>query len=162
MSGSEARYGFDFKEKKLTYMDDGNRKIYTTTWPKVGLAVAKLLALPDFEQYKNKAVHISSFHISQRDMLASVLRVTGTKESDWTITYEDVQERFKRGQKMFSEGNFLGFGLLLYSRMFFPDGSDGVGDVLMNEKLGLPQEDLDEYTKIAVKYVESGEAAAWS
>lgn len=45
--------------------------------------------------------------------------------------------------------------------MFYPDGK-GLWTDLDNEKLGLPKEDLDKATKVAVHYAESGEAAAWS
>ena len=156
------RYGFDFKEKKLTLFDDGNIKIHTSTWPQCGRAVATLLALEDLKPWENKAVNITSFFISQRDMLASVLRVTGDNESDWTITHEGVQERYKRGVEMFQQGNFVGFAILLYARIFFPDAAPSLEGHIDNEKLGLPEEDLDEFTRIAVKYVESGESNGWT
>ncbi|KAK5126019.1 hypothetical protein LTR85_011374 [Meristemomyces frigidus] len=161
LSGAEMRYGFDFKEKKLTLFDDGNIKIYTSTWPQVGRAVAKVLVLDDLALFKNKSVHIYSFHVSQRDMLASVLRVTGDKESDWSLTHEDVQERFKRGMKVLQGGDWHGFAIALYSRTFFPDVAPSLEGQFDNEMLGLPQEDLDEYTKIAVGYA-GKEAAAWT
>ncbi|KAK4543266.1 hypothetical protein LTR36_005816 [Oleoguttula mirabilis] len=160
LSGAEMRYGFDFKEKKVTLFNDGNIKLYTSTWPQVGRAVAKLLAREDLESFKNAAVHVYSFYISQRDMLASVLHVTGDKESDWTITTEDVQERFERGMKILQGGNWHGFAIALYSRCFFPDVVPSQEGRFDNEKLGLPQEDLDQYTKIAVGYA-GKEAAAW-
>jgi len=156
------RYGFDFQEKKLTLFDDGNIKIHTSTWPQCGRAVATILGLPDLKPWENKAVNISSFFISQREMHASVLRVTGGKESDWTITHESLQERYKRGVEMFQRGNFVGFAILLYARMFFPDAAPSLDGHIDNEKLGLPGEDLDEFTNIAVKYVESGEASRWT
>lgn len=168
LAGYEFRYGFNFKEKRVTFFNDGNQKILTSTWPQCGLAVAKILSLPIFPEkegdegmylsdYNNNVVYISSFYISQKDMFDSVLRVTGDKESDWTISYEDVKERFKRGKELFAQGQLMGFGLFLYSRVFFPEGDSYYGDKLDNEKLGLPKEDLDEYTKIAVEMAkESG------
>lgn len=161
MSGSEIRYGFDFAEKTLTLFNDGKLKIHTSTWPQVGLAVAKVLALDDLDAFINKSVHIYSFYISQRDMLASVLRVTGDKESDWTITHEDVQERFKRGMKTLQGGDWRGFGTALYARAFYPDVGPSFEGSFDNEKLGLPQEHLDEFTRIAIGYA-GKEAAAWT
>lgn len=165
LAGTEVRYGFNFHDKKVTFFDDGKTKIPTTTWPRVGNAVAKVLSLPlkaqedgelSLGDFKDQSVLISSFLVSQRDMFDSVLRVTGTKESDWTISHEDVKERFKRGQEMLKTGDVMGFGLLLYSRVFFPEGDSDYTSRLDNEKLGLPKEDLDEYTNIAVKMAEKG------
>ncbi|EMD00615.1 hypothetical protein BAUCODRAFT_62406 [Baudoinia panamericana UAMH 10762] len=170
LSGAEMRFGFDFLEKKLTLFDNGDFKITTSTWDQCGRAVAKLLSLPiepespgqlSVNSYKNDAVYISSFYTSQRDMLASVLRVTGQKESEWTITHENSRVRYERGQAMFKQGDFHGFAILLYARMFFQDGSSLFLEDLQNEKLGLPQEDLDKATALAVRFVESGEHKGW-
>lgn len=150
LAGTEWRYGFDFKERKVTLNGDGTQKVNTTTWPQIGRAVAALLAfklLPDDEndpseavlsKFKNKNCYISSFLVSQKDMWKSAMRVTGTKESDWTIKYEDVEERYRRGVQMFQKGDGIGFGLMMYARSFF---SDGAGDYetskgLHNEVLG--------------------------
>ncbi|KAK1807434.1 hypothetical protein LTR12_018217 [Friedmanniomyces endolithicus] len=167
LSGSEIRYGFDFKERKPTLFDDGKQKHSCSTWPQVGRAVAKLLSLPVsgpspcLDDWKNGCVHINSFDLSQQDMFESVLRVTHTKESDWTISHENTKERYQRGQEMFKQGDWHGFGMFPYTRVFYPDGK-GLWTDLDNEKLGLPKEDLDKATKVAVHYAESGEAAAWS
>jgi len=48
---------------------------------------------------------------------------------------------------MFQEGNMMGFGLLLYSRVFFPEGDAQFDDKVQNAVLGLLEEDLDEGTK---------------
>ncbi|KAK1069026.1 hypothetical protein LTR33_011004 [Friedmanniomyces endolithicus] len=157
LSGQEYRYGFDFEKKNLTLFDDGEVKHTCSTWPQVGRAVAKLLALPVsgaspcLNDWKNNQVVFSSFALSQRDMLASVLRVTGDKESDWKITHEGTEERYKRGQEMFKQGNIAGFGIFLYVTVFFPDGKGDLTALRENEKLGLPEEDLDEATKVAVE-----------
>ncbi|KAK1811417.1 hypothetical protein LTR12_014227 [Friedmanniomyces endolithicus] len=167
LSGQEYRYGFDFEKKSLTLFDDGKVKHTCSTWPQVGRAVAKLLALPVsgaspcLNDWKDKQVVFSSFALSQRDMLASVLRVTGDKESDWKITHEGTEERYERGQEMFKQGNIAGFGIFLYVTVFFPDGKGDLTALRENEKLGLPEEDLDEATKVAVQYVESGRAKEW-
>ena len=89
-------------------------------------------------------------------MFESVLRVTGTKETDWTITKESVQERFSSGMKMVQEGNRTGFGKLM-ARLFYPDGC---GDFehnkgVLNGLLNLPEEDIDEATKAAIERAKS-------
>jgi len=168
LSGAELRYGFDIPKRTLTMFDDGTVKHTVSTWPQVGRAAAKLLALPEtgsgasLSDWKNKAVYVGSFTLSQKDMYESLQRVTGTKESDWTITHENAEERFERGQGLFKQGNFVGFGIFLYARVFFPDALGDMSNLLDNEKLGLPEESLDEATKVAVEYRESGRAKEWS
>lgn len=171
LAGTEARYGFDFKTKTVTMYGDGDVKINTSTWPLVGLAIARLLSLkiePDSDEYAhpclnayaNRAVYVSSFFLSQRDMFQSVLRVTGDSENEWTLNQEDVVDRYHRGLKMMKEGQMVGFGILLYARVFYEDGSGDYNEKLDNKLLGLPEENLDEATKIAIKMASTGETNA--
>ena len=163
-------YGFDMKNREMTFYDDGNTKINTSTWAHVGRAVAKLLSLPiesssglSVSSFKNKPVRISSFFLSQKDMLEAVKRVTGTTDNDWTVKYQDVKERYEEGVKEFDggKGNRMGFAKLLYARVFYPDGSGAFGETkgLHNEELGLPQDNLDEQTKIGVHRGLTGDAS---
>lgn len=161
----EPWFGFDIKNRKVTLYDDGNVKINTSTWDLCGKAVASLLSLPvtgdddkpGLEHWKNDAVTVSSFLVSQRDMLDSLNRVLGTSNKDWTIAKQSVKERFQQGMQQLQEGNRLGFAQAMYARLFFGDGGDyETGYQLDNGKLGLPKEDLDEATKRAVEMVNSG------
>ncbi|KAL8745610.1 MAG: hypothetical protein Q9190_002264 [Brigantiaea leucoxantha] len=167
LGGGPERYGFDFKNRKVTLFDDGNTPIDTSTWPQTGRGIASLLGLkilpddasdksPCLSNYKNKFVYFSSFCVSQRQMLESVLRVTGTKESDWTITSEPSIERYQKGMEMMQAKNFLGYVQMMYTRVFYQDGSGNFTKSrgLQNEALGLPKEDLDEWTKKAMEYEE--------
>ena len=169
LAGTEARYGFDFEKKTLTLYDDGNTKINTSTFPQVGRAVANLLSLkvvqdkkddssPCLSQYKNRSAHISSFFVSQRNMLDSVLKVTGDNERDWTITHEDSVERYSRGRSLFlEEGKMVGFGILLYARLFYKDGAGDFNNKLDTEILGLPEEDFDAATKVGIEMALAGQ-----
>jgi NmrA-like family len=167
LSSGPATYGFDFKNRTVTFIDDGNTHINTSTWVQCGRAVAKLLAmkvLPDntndtspcLTHYKNKFIYISSFNLSQRDILDSVMRVTGTTLDDWKIKHEDSPTRYKAGVEAMKKGDFQGFAQMMYTRVFYPDGSGNyeASKGLQNDVLGLPKEDLDEYTKIAVHLAE--------
>lgn len=160
-------YGFDFAKRTVVLFDEGEVKICTSTWPQIGRAVAKLLSLPikpeggdvehSLDHYRNKVVYVSSFTVSQKDMLDSVLRVTNTKLEDWSVSKEDSHTRWSEGMKAMKTGNQQGFARMLYSRIFFPDGS---GDFekskgLLNGILGLPKEDMDEATKRAIKRSET-------
>ncbi|KAK4690678.1 hypothetical protein P7C71_g6167, partial [Lecanoromycetidae sp. Uapishka_2] len=162
-------YGFDIKNRSVIFFDDGETRINTSTWPQCGRAIASLLSLkvlPDNEhdkstflsQFRGRHVYISSFLVNQKEMLDSVMRVTGTKLDDWKITHESPQERYKSGMAELQKGNRMGFARVLYSRVFYKDGG---GDYeskhgLQNEVLGLPKEDMDEATKAAIKRVEEG------
>lgn len=160
-------YGFDIPNRTVTFYDDGNARIDTSTLPQCGRAVASLLnlkVLPDDEndkgpclsQFRNGDVHISSFKVSQRDMLDSLMRVTGTTAKDWKTESEPSAERYKAGLELFKTGDRAGFAKLLYARVFYPDGSGELESRhgLDNTVLGLPKEDLDEFTKIAVDRAE--------
>ncbi|KAH8812451.1 putative oxidoreductase CipA [Xylogone sp. PMI_703] len=169
LAGGPYRYGFDFKNKTLTLFDNGDVKINTSTWPQCGRAIASLLSLkvapdnendksPSLADFKNKPVYISSFTISQKDMFDSVLRVTGDEAKDWKVTSVPVKEYYQEGVEEFKAGDRTGFAKLLYSRAFFPESSGNYGAIrgLHNDILGLPKDDIDEYTKVALKIVESG------
>lgn len=164
LAGGVDRFGFDLVKRTYTMLDGGNTKVNTATWPQCGRAVAALLSLkelPDdaddktttLAQFANKAVYISSFLLSQNDMFASVKRVTGTTDADWTITHDTAQQRWAGAADKFKTGDYSVFARLMYSRGWFLDGScdleNSVG--LANHLLGLPVEDLDEATKEAVR-----------
>lgn len=161
--GIKDSYGFDLNNKAVTFFDDGEAKIATSTWPQVGRAVAALLSLPIkaegsnaeacLEKLKNKLVYVNSFTVSQKDMFQSVLRVTGTKPEEWKITNEPSEERYANGVKALQGGDRTAYIHMMYTRVFYPDGC---GDVessrgTLNEVLGLPKEDIDEATKIALE-----------
>ncbi|KAF3479629.1 CipA protein [Arthroderma uncinatum] len=166
--GTSDRFGFDLQNRSVIFYDDGMARINTSTWDQTGRAVAKLLALkekPDnadddsttLSSFKNKNVYFSSFYVTQKDMFQSVLRATGTKEEDWKITYEPSDERYKVAVDLMHQGNPIGFVRALYARGFYPEGS-GNGSAgfepthgLQNDVLGLPKEDFDERTKVAVE-----------
>ncbi|KAL2192575.1 hypothetical protein P885DRAFT_47330 [Corynascus similis CBS 632.67] len=172
LGGGPDRFGFDFQNRSLIYFDEGEVAINTSTWPQCGRAVANLLSLkvipedendqsPTLAQFKKDGglVYISSFRLSQKDMFESVKRVTGTTDADWTITKESSEQRWKDGTAEVQRGNFKAYTKMLYSRMFFPNGDGDYQSrrALHNDVLGLPVEDLDAATRVAVRMGENGE-----
>lgn len=162
-------WGFDFNKRKVTFFDDGETKINTTTWQQCGRAAAALVSLkvlPEDENdksitlshWRNKPLFIASFLISQRDMLNSVERVMGTTDADWEISYEPSKARWERGRKAMSPSDRTGFVTQLYARGHFPNGDANLEKMhgLASDLLGLPKEDLDEATKRAVDMWKSG------
>ena len=155
-------FGIDAENRKVTFIDDGTVKLTTTTYPQTGKAVANLLALkissdrPDdkacLDHFKNGHVYFDSFHVSQKDMFDSVLRVTGGKTEDWSITHEPHEERFNNARQKLFSGDRSGFQPMLYTRTFYPDGAgDLTRQGLSNDVLGLEKLDLDTETKRAIQ-----------
>ena len=165
-------YGFDLKNREVVLFDDGEQKIDTSTWPQCGRALAGLLSLKVFpedendksltlESYANGFAFVTSFTVNQKDILASVLRVTGTKESDWKLTHENSRERWAAADKAFKSGDRSAFARTMYSRIWYPTGEgcfEQSGKQTVNKALNLPKENLDEYTKMCVDFVESGKS----
>ncbi|KAJ6007082.1 hypothetical protein N7522_005433 [Penicillium canescens] len=158
-------FGFSIKDRKVTFFDDGKRIITVSTWDQCGRALAGLLSLPESEgptsvaSFKTKEVLISSFRVSQRDMLDSLHRVLRTTDADWEILYEPTAKRVQDGIEEMKNGIFEGFAKMLYGSVFLTSNrfSDYAATMpLVNELLGLPTEDLDEATKRTVHMVESG------
>lgn len=170
LGGGPDRFGFNFKDRSFTTFDGGKVAINTTTWPQCGRAIANLLSLKELPEdandtsttlskFRNECVYISSFRISQRDMFDSVKRVTKTTDSDWKVSDDNTEQRFKTGQEKVKSGDFSGWMKMGYSRMFFDNGD---GDYertreLHNDVLNLPKENLDEATAIGICMGENGE-----
>lgn len=149
-------YGFDLQKREATFFDDGTQKINTSTWEQTARAVAGLLSLDTAtleKDWKNKFAYVSSFLVSQKDMLESLKRVTGTSDDDWKISYQKGSERYAEGIKAMKEGNRLGFVKAMYTRTFYPSGEGNfeLKHTLANKVLGLPEEDLDSCTKGAIE-----------
>ncbi|PYH90901.1 NAD(P)-binding protein [Aspergillus ellipticus CBS 707.79] len=162
-------FGFDTKNKKLTFMDGGDTKINISTWEQCGRAIAGLVSLkelPDDEKdtsptvsgWKNRPLYTASFLISQRDIFESWKRVTGDTDQDWTFDDEPSHVRYARGKERLQNGDKMGYVQVLYSRQFYPNGDGTFQAKLANKLLGLPQEDLDTCTKGAKAMIESGYA----
>ena len=160
----EQWFGFDIRNRKVTFYDEGTTKVTSSTWLQCGRALAALLSLPEeggeaaVAEWKNKPLYVASFQVSQRDMLDSIHRVTGSTDSDWEIKREATKQRYQDGLSEMKQGVMTGFAKAMYARGFFPDGGVDFASSkgLANEVLGLPTDDLDEATKRALEMVESG------
>ncbi|RYP18036.1 hypothetical protein DL765_004152 [Monosporascus sp. GIB2] len=143
-------FGLDLKGRMARVFGDGARKANFTTLRRVGESLAALLALPDAElaAYGNSWVYFSSFLVSQRDLLESAKRVTGTRDEDWTVTSEDAEEVIKAAQEEIAKGNRMAGIRILFALLFSEGmGGDYSAKVIDYKKLGLEPEDLDEVMK---------------
>jgi hypothetical protein len=170
-------FGFDFANKKLTLYDDGTTKVNLTTWEQCGRAVAALLSLKELpedandtsltvDSWRNKPLVISSFLVSQLDMFESWKRITGDKDSDWTIEKVPSKERYQQGIEAMKNAQDpmsarMGAAMASFVRIFYPNGGGDYESTrgLDNDKLGLPKEDLDARTAVAKQMVDDGYAA---
>lgn len=64
---------------------------------------------PCLADFKNKYLYVSSFTVNQKEMLESLLRVSGDSPDDWKVTHVPVKERYEEGVKMLKSGNRAGF-----------------------------------------------------
>ncbi|KAK3361847.1 hypothetical protein B0T24DRAFT_640226 [Lasiosphaeria ovina] len=145
-------FGIDIAARKATLYDGGNTKFNTTTYPKVGRTLAAVLALPDAElaKYRNAWLHASSFHVSQRDFLASVLKAAGESESDWVIEERSAEEVVAEAAKEPFDSR------LLYATVARAGyGGDYNDKVVDYAALGIEQEDLDTVVKSVVDEIRS-------
>ncbi|KAF2275505.1 uncharacterized protein EI97DRAFT_434338 [Westerdykella ornata] len=164
LAAGEEWFGFDIKNRKVTFTDDGLTKIWTSTWEQCGRGLAALLSLPvhkdkagsnglALEQFKNDQIILESFRVNQRDMLDSLHRVLGTTDADWDIRSEPRQKRLEDGQRDMMNGDVAAFAKQLYAKLMRPEAQELEVEGI-EKKLGLPKESLDEATKRAVDMAE--------
>lgn len=162
------RFGCSIENRTMTFFDDGEVKITTSTWDQCGRGLAGLLSLkvypedeadksPAVDNWANNAAYISSFRVNQRDMFESIKRVTGTTDTDWKIEHVDSEQRYKAAQEKLKNGDFTGFSEQMYTRIFFPSGEgDDTKRGLANKALGLPEENIDESAKEGLRLNKTG------
>lgn len=150
--------GINVKARTATLWDDGQTRVNTTTMRRAGEGVAALVSLPDDElvRYRNAAFYVSSFHVNQREILASVQRATGTTDADWTITNRDTQPAIDDAGKAVAAGDRSRF-MELFAALHFQKGLGGSYEAKLGhwKSLGYKQESLDEATAEIVRKIES-------
>ncbi|KAI8629009.1 hypothetical protein F5Y19DRAFT_476100 [Xylariaceae sp. FL1651] len=83
--------------------------------------------------------YISSFHITQREMLDSIMRGTGTTAKDWGMTTpSSINVRRERDELPAKEGS----------------GGDYKDKAVDLRGLGHEEEDLDAITTVTVRHIE--------
>ena len=177
-SGS-ACYGFDLRNVpgKVYLFDGGDTPVNTSTWNHVGEGVEAMLRLPIHAAdggdtgkqalsiegtFKNSFLRLSSFTLTQRDMLASLARVTSTDPKSWTTETVATEKWLAQAREELAKGSRLGFGKILYGTVMQAVEGKNEGYAmayqahkgLHDQALGLKGEDLDEATLQAVRIAE--------
>lgn len=147
-------WNINIPERKAIINNVGDAKFNTTTLPQVGRGVSALLTLPDeaLQGFKNRAVYLSSFQTSQREILDSVLRATGTKNSDWEVVNQDPEVTIKAARDEVAKGNWQAFIGEFYTA-HMQEGRGGNYEAKAandREVLGIQGENLDEVVKRVV------------
>jgi hypothetical protein len=85
-------------------------------------------------------------------MLDSVLRVTRSQESGWSIEKEPAHERYLSGIQDIQKGKRVSFAKMMYTRVFYPEYCGNFENKgTLNTLLELSLEDIDSSTLIAVQ-----------
>ncbi|KAK2604310.1 hypothetical protein N8I77_007253 [Diaporthe amygdali] len=146
--------GVDAKTKTAHFYDDGNTKTNFTTLNRVGESLAAVLGWPEDElaKLKNDWVFFSSFHITQREIWEAAMRVTGTKESDWTVSSEPSEDLIKELKQQIASGAGMAPAqrLLMVLTIGKGIGGDYQEKVVDYKRLGLQPENLDDVMKAVV------------
>lgn len=87
--GVERSFLVDVKSRKYDFVNGGNTHFTSNPLPFVAKAVVAILQRP--EATTNKTIRLQAARLTQREFLAIVQRVTGTSDSEWTVTESDSQ-----------------------------------------------------------------------
>ncbi|CEL07340.1 Putative NmrA-like protein [Aspergillus calidoustus] len=133
-------FGFDLESKTATLIDGGTSVFTTTNLPTIGRALVAIL--DHAEETKNQYIFLSSFNVSQRDILDVVEKVDGQK---WTVQHVTSEEVIDRGKRRLAAGDFAGIMDLTTGGAF---GTQALGDEsrhgFWNDRLDLAKDDMEQ------------------
>ncbi|KAJ6184420.1 hypothetical protein N7519_005721 [Penicillium mononematosum] len=136
-------FGFDLSSKTVTLIDGGTSVFTATSLSTIGKALIAMLDHAD--ETKNQYVFVSSFNVSQKDILDVVEKVDGQK---WTVKHDTSEKVIAEGKRRLAAGDFAGIIDLTRGGAF---GKQALGDSrpygLWDDKLGLPREDIEQAVK---------------
>ena len=136
--------GLNVPSRTATIFDGGDIPYEATNLDQVGRAIAKSLKNP--EATRNEYVYVNSFTVTQNQVVGALERATGEK---FEISHGTVEGLWQDGATQVKEGQLLGTLAMLAGAIYGKGGlaNFSVTKGLWNEKLGLPQEDLDAFIK---------------
>jgi uncharacterized protein YbjT (DUF2867 family) len=155
----QGMWNVDIPGKKAILQNVGDAKFNTSTLSQVGRGVASLLSLPDekLNGYKNSPIYLRSFLISQREILDSAIRATGTKESDWDVRTQDPEVTIQAARDAVAAGNPMAFVGEFYTAHMQQGRGGNYEEKAAKDAavLGMEEENLDEVVKRVVKELET-------
>ncbi|CAI9627905.1 unnamed protein product [Alternaria burnsii] len=142
-------FGFNFETRTVTLIDDGTTVCSLTRMRTIAKAIRR--CIEHFEETKNQYIFIASFHMSQRDMLATIEQLDGHK---WTIEHTTSEELRIRGHARVIQGDWIGIADLSMSTGLGKWGLvDWRNKDLFNERLGLPKDSFRDAVKSVIEEI---------
>ncbi|OLN84427.1 Isoflavone reductase-like protein IRL 3 [Colletotrichum chlorophyti] len=136
--------GWNVAARTATIYNGGDILFEATNLDQAGRAISK--ALKNSELTKNQYVYINSFTVTQNQVLKALEGATGDK---FTVSHGTVEELWQSGAAKVKDGQPFGaLGMIagaIYGKGGLANFSATKG--LWNDKLGLPQEDPDEFVR---------------
>ncbi|KAK2003693.1 NmrA-like family protein [Colletotrichum falcatum] len=134
--------GLNVAARTVTIFDGGDIPFDATNLGQVGKAIAKTLKRPDLTQ--NQHIYVNSFTVTQNKVLEALEKATGDK---FAVSRGSVEELWRGGAAQLEQGQPLGILAMIAGALYGKGGLAYFSTTkeLWNEKLALPQEDLDEF-----------------
>lgn len=141
--------GWELKINKVTIFDSGNQRYDATNVDTMGKAIASVLRHPEIT--RNQQVYVSSFKITQNEVVAALERLLGKKLTLSRASSVEVagRERLSMAQGQWDEGYYNSATRSTHGPWGFCDF--GGRSTRWNDVLGLPTEDLDATLKRVLK-----------
>lgn len=139
-------WGLDIPNRKVTLYDEGQVKINTSTLSWVGISLARFFSMPEefVRKHRNNWIFFSSFLVSQRDVLESAKRVTGTTEADWEVVSVDAKLAAQEAKRNMEREDQMAVFSLLFALTFQEGyGSDFSDRLVDYSAMGLAPPALD-------------------
>ncbi|GMG11283.1 unnamed protein product [Aspergillus oryzae] len=143
-------WGLDIRNRKVTFYDDGQVKINTSTLSWIAISLARFFSMPDefIRQHQNDWIYFSSFLVSQRDVFESAKRMTGTTEADWEVVCVNSKVAALEAKNCMEDGDHMAVFSLLFALTFQEGfGSDFSDRVIDYAAMGLSPPTLDTAVK---------------
>ncbi|GLA70809.1 hypothetical protein AtubIFM55763_000983 [Aspergillus tubingensis] len=139
-------WGLDIRNRKVTFYDDGQVKINTSTLSWIAISLARFFSMPDefIQQHRNTWIYFSSFLVSQRDVFESAIRMTRTVQADWEVVRVNSKVAAQEAKKGMEDGDHMAVFSLLFALTFQEGFGSNFSDRLINySAMGLSPPTLD-------------------
>ncbi|TKA59570.1 hypothetical protein B0A55_11285 [Friedmanniomyces simplex] len=155
-------FGIDSESHTATIYSDAGA-FNASTMDQIGLAVTRTLSLPisdksnpraSLQHYANNFLYVSSFCVTQKQILQAFQKAKGDSEADWkVIDDKTIKQWMQDCQEGLKQGNMqAGWGLTMCYYMGEGLGGNYEDKAKQDRKvLDLPEEDFEEAVKRALK-----------
>ncbi|KAH7122990.1 hypothetical protein EDB81DRAFT_913081 [Dactylonectria macrodidyma] len=134
--------GWNVQARTATIFDGGDIPFEATNLDQVGKAIAK--SLKNHNLTKNQYVYVNSFTVTQNEVLKALEAATG---DSFEVSHGTVDDLWQDGATQVKDGQPFGVLSMVAGSVYGKGGlaNFSVTKGLWNEKLGLRQENLDEF-----------------